>query len=87
MLEMNSSYDFDTKRKLTGSNVNYALKKLAEIKASKLRIANQTREIFHPTETDNGTNALMSNFSSGITILNGVITGFKIIKRIRNLFR
>ena len=48
--------------------------KLAEIKASKLRIANQTREIFHPTETD-------------ITILNGVITGFKIIKRIRNLFR
>lgn len=61
--------------------------KLAEIKASKLRIAHQTREIFHPTETDNGSNALMSNFSSGITILNGVITGFKIIKRIRNLFR
>ena len=61
--------------------------KLAEIQASKQRIANQTRELFHPSETANGTNALMNNFSSGIAIFNGIMTGFKIIKRIRNLFR
>ena len=61
--------------------------KLAEIHASKQRIANQARELFHPSETAGGTNALMNNFSSGIAIFNGVMTGFKIIKRIRNLFR
>ena len=61
--------------------------KLAEIQASKQRIANQTRELFHPSETANGTNDLMNNFSSGIAIFNGIMTGFKIIKRIRNLFR
>ena len=44
-------------------------------------------ELFHPSEAVRGANALMSNFSSGIAIFNGVMTGFKIIKRIRNLFR
>ena len=34
--------------------------KLAEIQASKQRIANQTRELFHPSETANGTNALIA---------------------------
>ena len=61
--------------------------KLAEIQASKQRIANQARELFHPTETSGGANALINNFSSGIAIFNGVMTGFKIIKRIKNLFR
>ena len=60
---------------------------LAEIRASKQRISNQARELFHPSETTGSTNALMNNFSSGIAIFNGVMTGFKIIKRIRNLFR
>ena len=61
--------------------------KLAEIQASKQRIANQARELFHPSDTANGTIALKNNFSSGIAIFNGIKTGFKIIKRIRNLFR
>ena len=61
--------------------------KLAEIQASKQRITNQARELFHPSETANETNALVNNFSSGIAIFNGIMTGFKIIKRIRNLFR
>ena len=61
--------------------------KLAEIRASKQRISNQARELFHPSETTGSTNALMNNFSSGIAIFNGVMTCFKIIKRIRNLFR
>ena len=61
--------------------------KLAEIQTSKQRIANQARELFHPSGTVGGTNILMNNFSSGIAIFNGVMTGFKIIKRIRNLFR
>ena len=61
--------------------------KLAEIRASKQRIANQARELFHPAETIGSANALMNNFRSGMAIFNGVMTGFKIIKRIRGLFR
>lgn len=61
--------------------------KLAEIRISKQRIANHARELFHPSETINGANALMNNFHSGMAIFNGVMTGFKIIKKIRNLFR
>ena len=61
--------------------------KLTEIQASKQRIVSQARELFHPSETVGGTNTLMNNFNSGIAIFNGVMTGFKIIKRIRNLFR
>lgn len=61
--------------------------KLTEIRASKQRITDRTRELFHPTETYESANALMNNFSSGIAIFNGVMTGFKIIKRIRSFFR
>ena len=61
--------------------------KLAEIRTSKQRIANHARELFHPSGTTNGANSLMNNFHSGIAILNGIMTGFKIIKRIRDLFR
>ena len=60
--------------------------KLAEIKASKQRIVDHTREIFTPTEDADGANAWINHLSSGMTILNGVITGFRIIKRIRNFF-
>ena len=60
--------------------------KKAEIQASKMRIAKQAREIFRPTETLNSANSLMNNFNSGIAIFNGVMTGFKIIRRIRSLF-
>ena len=61
--------------------------KLAEIRASKQRITQQAHDLFHPTETMGSANALMNNFSSGMAIFNGVMTGFKIIKRIRGLFR
>ena len=61
--------------------------KLAEIRASKQRIVNHTRDIFHPSETIQGANSLMNNLSSGMVLFNGVMTGFKIIKRIRNFFR
>ena len=67
--------------------VRQKAEKLAEIRASKQRITDQAREIFHPTETLNSANALMNNFSSGMAIFNGVMTGFKIIRRIRNFFR
>ena len=61
--------------------------KLAEIRASKQRIADQARELFHPSEVIGGAKLLSNNFSSGIAIFNGVMTGFKIIKRIRKFFQ
>ena len=61
--------------------------KLAEIQASKQRITQQAKELFRPSEDSRNTHYLMNNFSSGIAIFNGIMTGFKIINRIRNLFR
>ncbi len=61
--------------------------KLTEIRASKQRITDTVRQLFRPDETSAGSNMLVNNFSSGIAIFNGVMTGFKIIKRIRSLFR
>ncbi len=61
--------------------------KLAEIQASKQRINQQAKELFRPSEDSGNTHHLMNNFSSGIAIFNGIMTGFKIIRRIRNLFR
>lgn len=62
--------------------------KQAEIRESRQRINDMTRQIFHPVqETATGANALMNNFQSGMAIFNGVMTGFKIIKRIRAFFQ
>ena len=61
--------------------------KLTEIRASRQRMTEQVRKMFRPAEPADNAHALMNNFSSGIAIFNGVMTGFKIIKRIRSLFR
>lgn len=61
--------------------------KLAEIRASKQRMSESVRQLFKPEETMEGAHAVMHNFNSGIAIFNGIMTGFKIIKRIRKFFR
>lgn len=61
--------------------------KLTEIRESKQRITDTAIQLFRPNEEQGGNNVLMNNFSSGIAIFNGVMTGFKIIKRIRSLFK
>ena len=61
--------------------------KLVEIRTSKQRISESARQLFRPVETAGGASMLVNNFSSGIAIFNGVMTGFKIIKRIRSLFK
>ena len=60
------------------------VQKLTEIRESKQRITDTAIQLFRPNEVQGGSNALMNNFSSGIAIFNGVMTGFKIIKRIRS---
>ena len=63
------------------------VQKLTEIRESKQRITDTAIQLFRPNEVQGGSNALMNNFRSGIAIFNGVMTGFKIIKRIRSLFK
>ena len=63
------------------------VQKLTEIGESKQRITDTAIQLFRPNEVQGGSNALMNNFSSGIAIFNGIMTGFKIIKRIRSLFK
>lgn len=60
--------------------------KQAEIQATKKQIKKKTLEIFYPSETTSGSTTLINKVYSGIAIFNGVMTGFKIIKQIRNIF-
>ena len=61
--------------------------KLAEIRATKQRISDSIGHLFKPEDSTKDSHTVMHNFNSGIAIFNGLITGFKIIKRIRNFFR
>ena len=61
--------------------------KLSEIRASKQRMTESVSHLFKPEASEDASQALMHNFNSGIAIFNGLLTGFKIIKRIRNFFR
>ena len=61
--------------------------KLAEIQISKQKMTKTVRHLFKPEESMESAHAIMHNFNSGVAILNGLITGFKIMKRIRDFFR
>ena len=84
---MNNSSDHSQPSITLEDIIRMKTEKLEEIRASKKRIVDNARQIFHPTETLNSANTLMNNFSSGMVIFNGVLTGFKIIKRIRSFFK
>ena len=63
------------------------MERLTEIRASKQRMTESVSHLFKPEASEDASQALMHNFNSGIAIFNGLLTGFKIIKRIRNFFR
>lgn len=67
--------------------VRMKAEKLEEIRASKRRIRNAAQDLFRPKRTDTDDNVLMNNVSSGIAIFNGIMTGFRIINRIRKFFQ
>ena len=61
--------------------------KQEEIRASKERISQAVCILFHPKEADEADQSFMKYFNSGITLINGVITCFKFIQRIRRYFK
>lgn len=67
--------------------VRMKAEKLEEIRASKGRIRNAAQDLFRSKRADTDDNVLMNNISSGISIFNGIMTGFKIINRIRKFFQ
>lgn len=67
--------------------VRMKAEKLEEIRASKERIHTVFQDLFQPRRTDSASHILMNNLQSGVAIIKGIITGFKVINRIRNFFR
>jgi hypothetical protein len=61
--------------------------KLKEIRAAGKTIKNTTSGIFSPQERQTGVNGLMQQVGTGIAIYDGVMTGIKIIRQIRKMFK
>ena len=45
------------------------------------------RDIFAPAPSDSATNTLMNSFTKGLAIYDGVMTGIKIMRRLKAFFR
>ena len=59
-----------------------------EIQEKKENIKELSRELFAPLEpATNKANAMMRAFNTGMAIYDGAMTGVKIVRRIRKLFR
>ena len=61
--------------------------KLKEVREAGKTIKNTTRGIFSPQERQPGVNGLMQQVGTGIAIYDGVMTGIKIIRQIRKMFK
>ena len=59
-----------------------------DIQEKKENIKELSRELFAPLEpATNKANAMMRAFNTGMAIYHGAMTGVKIVRRIRKLFR
>ena len=59
-----------------------------DIQEKKENIKELSRELFAPLEpVTNKANAMMRAFNTGMAIYDGAMTGVKIVRRIRKLFR
>lgn len=60
--------------------------KKAELKASKERIYELTQNLFSPPETKNKMDLMMHHFNTGLAAYDGIMTGVKIYRRIKDIF-
>lgn len=60
--------------------------KLTEVREQGKKIKDTVHDIFMPQEKETGINGLMQYVSTGIAIYDGILTGLKIIRRIRGAF-
>ena len=62
------------------------LEKKEELRISKEKIQSLTQELFSPPETKSKMDLIMHNINSGMAAYDGIMTGVKIYRRIREIF-
>ena len=60
--------------------------KKEEILRSKARIQNLTQELFEPQKSKNQMDNMMQHINAGIAAYDGLMTGLKILRRVRGFF-
>ena len=60
--------------------------KKEEILRSKTRIQNLTQELFAPQKSKNQMDNMMQHINAGIAAYDGLMTGLKILRRVRGFF-
>lgn len=60
--------------------------KKEEILLSKARIQNLTQELFAPQKSKNQMDNMMQHINAGIAAYDGLMTGLKILRRVRGFF-
>lgn len=62
------------------------MEKKKELKVSKENIYDLTQKLFSPPETKNKMDLIMHNFNSGMAAYDGIMTGIKIYRRLKDIF-
>ena len=62
------------------------LQKRAELRASKEKIVTLTQDLFNPPTSKNKMDAMMHHVNAGIAAYDGLMTGIRIFRRIREYF-
>ncbi len=58
-----------------------------EIAESKKRMQRYAQDLFAPQKSANKIDSVMQHINSGISVYDGLMTGMKIVKRIRKFFQ
>ena len=61
--------------------------KKMELKASKEKIITIGHELFNPPESKNKMDSMMQHVNAGIAAYDGLMTGLKILRKVRGFFR
>lgn len=77
-----------TKKQITLEDISKRkLEVLSQIKVQKETIQNTASDLFSPVKATNKMELVMNSVNSGMAAFDGIMTGIKIIRRIRSLFR
>lgn len=60
--------------------------KREEVRKVKTQMMQTVHELFEPEENKGGVEGIMQHISTGIAVYDGVMTGIKIMRRIRSFF-
>lgn len=61
--------------------------KKEELKQSKVKMQRLAQNLFSPPETKNKMDLMMHHFNTGMAAYDGIMTGIKIYRRIKGMFK